>query len=81
MKWKVVPLQLSSSPKMLQLQRSSFILRKVVVEMYSEIMSRTKLEGIVCPTIIFSSQWGLPILSHPSTVGKKDGIRIHSYKS
>lgn len=77
-KCEVVPHQ-PPSPKMLKLRDSWVILQKLVVEMYCEIMSRTKLEGIVCPTIIFSSQWGLPILSHPTVAGKKDDK--HSYKS
>uniref|UniRef100_A0A0E0M0B2 protein-histidine N-methyltransferase n=1 Tax=Oryza punctata TaxID=4537 RepID=A0A0E0M0B2_ORYPU len=49
--------------------------RKVVAELSSKIRRARAMtmEGAtdICPTIIFASQWGLPVLSRPLLAGKK----------
>lgn len=36
-----------------------------IVRMYADMLERLKMDGL-CPNIIFSTQWGLPVLAHPS---------------
>jgi len=63
----------SSSKRLKSCCISTVLLPKKAFELCGEIMNRMKLEGVACPSINFSSQWGLPVLSHPS-VGCKDRL-------
>ncbi|KAE9446725.1 hypothetical protein C3L33_21367, partial [Rhododendron williamsianum] len=37
---------------------------KRIAEMYGEIINRMKMMDDICPGIVFSGHWGLPVLSH-----------------
>ena len=37
--------------------------------MYADIAKRINIDG-VCPAIIYPTQWGFPVLSHPSVCRK-----------
>jgi len=50
------------------------VIPKRVSEFYAELLSMMRVDAVF-PTINFSSsQWGLPVLSHPSVVNKKRQI-------
>ncbi|KAI3445507.1 hypothetical protein Pfo_002172 [Paulownia fortunei] len=40
-----------------------FILSRKIAKIYAGFVKRMKMDE-ACPAIIFSSQWGLPVLSH-----------------
>uniref|UniRef100_A0A7N0U821 Uncharacterized protein n=1 Tax=Kalanchoe fedtschenkoi TaxID=63787 RepID=A0A7N0U821_KALFE len=46
---------------------SVMLMPKSIAALCSEILARLRTEG-VCPSIVFSSQWGLPVLSHSSSI-------------
>ncbi|XP_008811642.2 uncharacterized protein LOC103722748 [Phoenix dactylifera] len=47
-----------------------------VAELYAEIV-KTMRRDAVYPTIIFSCQWGLPVLSHPTVGSRKRAVSLH----
>ena len=49
---------------------TSVLLPRKVAEFSSKIRHAT-MDADICPTIIFSSQWGLPVLSRPLLAGSK----------
>lgn len=59
-------LRLSHSRKLNWKAFSEVSLPRKIARLYGEIVKRMKMEEI-CPAIVFSCQWGLPVLSH-STV-------------
>ncbi|KAK9291707.1 hypothetical protein L1049_019656 [Liquidambar formosana] len=65
-------LRLARSRK-LTLKAFSVILLPRIAKIYADIVNRMKTEGI-CPAIIFSSHWGLPVLSHSSVKCRKSGL-------
>ncbi|KAI3439365.1 uncharacterized protein J3R85_004779 [Psidium guajava] len=62
---KLRALRLSRSRKLTLRAVSLIVLPGKIARIYRDIASRMNLDGI-CPVITFSSQWGLPVLSHPS---------------
>ncbi|KAK4282661.1 hypothetical protein QN277_014010 [Acacia crassicarpa] len=46
---------------------SAVLISSKIVRMYSDIVNRLNLET-VRPAIVLSTQWGLPVLSHPSVI-------------
>ncbi|CAM0951086.1 unnamed protein product [Alopecurus aequalis] len=51
---------------------TSVLLPRKVSEPSSKIRHASVMDADdACPTIIFLSQWGLPVLSHPSMAGSK----------
>ncbi|KAH7835117.1 hypothetical protein Vadar_023018 [Vaccinium darrowii] len=43
---------------------SMFISPRRIAEMYGEIIKRMKMMDDICPALVFSGQWGLPVVSH-----------------
>ncbi|MQL96133.1 hypothetical protein Taro_028802 [Colocasia esculenta] len=66
---KVLGFRVSSSKKRLTWRGFSLLLLpRRLCHMYAEVLTDIMaLEG-VHPTIVFSSQWGLPVLSHSSSM-------------
>ncbi|CAI9781709.1 unnamed protein product [Fraxinus pennsylvanica] len=63
---RVKGFRLSKSKKLNWKAVSVILIPKKIARMYFfEIVKRMKLDE-VCPAIIFSCQWGLPVLSHSS---------------
>ncbi|GLT45405.1 hypothetical protein SLA2020_192380 [Shorea laevis] len=58
-------IRLSRSRKLIFKAFSMVVLAGRVARVYADIIDRMKMDGL-CPSIIFSTQWGLPVLSHPS---------------
>ncbi|KAF3454760.1 hypothetical protein FNV43_RR05208 [Rhamnella rubrinervis] len=54
---------------------SVVVLSSRIARIYSEVVNRMKIDG-VCPNINFSTQWGLPVLSHPSVKSRKRVFNI-----
>ncbi|CAA2993470.1 Hypothetical predicted protein [Olea europaea subsp. europaea] len=50
---------------------SVILIPKRISRVYFDIVKRMKLDE-VCPAIIFSCQWGLPVLSHSSVNCRKN---------
>lgn len=64
-------LRLSRSRRLTLKVFSVVVLSSRIGRIYTKVVNRMKIEG-GCPAIIFSTQWGLPVLSHPSVkCGKK----------
>ncbi|KAG1367612.1 hypothetical protein COCNU_14G000800 [Cocos nucifera] len=47
-----------------------------IAELYAGIAETAKLDEVVTPAIILSSQWGLPVFSHSSSLCKKREISL-----
>ncbi|KAK3228983.1 hypothetical protein Dsin_000864 [Dipteronia sinensis] len=45
---------------------------KIVRIMYGDILERIMNVDGLCPNIIFTTQWGLPVLAHPSLKSKRN---------
>ncbi|KAK2966186.1 hypothetical protein RJ640_008752 [Escallonia rubra] len=60
-------LRLSRSRKLNWKAFSVVILPKRIARIYADIVKRIMKMDAVCPGIIFSCQWGLPVLSHPTS--------------
>lgn len=69
-------LRLSRSRKLILKGFSVVLFPRRVVRIYTDIVNRMMVDGI-CPTIIFSSQWGLPVLSHSSVKCRKSDISLY----
>ncbi|GLT34165.1 hypothetical protein SLA2020_086980 [Shorea laevis] len=63
-------IRLSRSRKLIFKAFSMVVLGGRVARVYADIIDRMKMDGL-CPSIIFSTQWGLPVLSHPSLKCRK----------
>ncbi|GLU00198.1 hypothetical protein SLE2022_175800 [Rubroshorea leprosula] len=63
-------IRLSRSRKLIFKAFSMVVLAGRVARVYADIIDRMKMDGF-CPNIIFSTQWGLPVLSHPSLKCRK----------
>lgn len=74
---KVFGLRLSSSKRLKWKQFSVIMLPRRIFELYEEISSAMKPDGVVYPTINFSSHWGLPVISHPSIVCRKKLVHLN----
>ncbi|KAL2491049.1 Uncharacterized protein Adt_26677 [Abeliophyllum distichum] len=48
----------------------NLILSRRIARIYADIVEGMKMDEI-CPAIVFSCQWGLPILSHSSVRSRK----------
>ncbi|PON75838.1 hypothetical protein TorRG33x02_244520 [Trema orientale] len=66
-------LRLSRSRKITLKVFSVVVLTSKIAKIYSEIVNRMSIDG-VCPGIVFTSQWGLPILSHSSVKCRKIAV-------
>ncbi|KAJ9186081.1 hypothetical protein P3X46_005623 [Hevea brasiliensis] len=66
-------LRLSRSRKLTFKALSVMVLPSRIVRMYADIISRIKMDDLY-PNIIFSTQWGLPILFHPSVKCRRSAI-------
>ncbi|KAG6663070.1 hypothetical protein CIPAW_02G000600 [Carya illinoinensis] len=65
-----------SRPRKLTLKGFSMMLLPAgFAKIYAHIANRMNIDG-VCPAIIFPTQWGFPILSHPS-VRRKSVISLN----
>lgn len=62
---KLKGLRLPKSRKMTVKVFSLFVLQRRIAKISAHIVSRIKMDEI-CPAIVFSTQWGLPVLSHSS---------------
>ncbi|KAL3725725.1 hypothetical protein ACJRO7_030710 [Eucalyptus globulus] len=62
---KLKALRLSRSRKLTLRAFSLITMPSKIARIYRDITNRMNLDGI-CPAITFSSQWGLPVLSHSS---------------
>lgn len=63
-------LRLSRSRKLTLKVFSVVVLSSRITKLYAEVAKTMKIDGL-CPNIIFSTQWGLPVLSHPSVKCRK----------
>ncbi|GLT45385.1 hypothetical protein SLA2020_192190 [Shorea laevis] len=63
-------IRLSRSRKLIFKAFSMVVLAGRVARVYADIIDRMKMDGL-CPSIIFSTQWGLPVLSHTSLKCRK----------
>ncbi|KAJ4721794.1 tRNA-specific 2-thiouridylase [Melia azedarach] len=52
---------------------SVVVMASKIIRMYADIIERMKMDGL-CPSVVFSNQWGLPVLSHPSTKCKRSTL-------
>ncbi|KAK2634678.1 hypothetical protein Ddye_029470 [Dipteronia dyeriana] len=43
-----------------------------IVRMYGDILERIMNVDGLCPNIVFTTQWGLPVLAHPSLKCKRN---------
>lgn len=59
-------LRISRSRKLNWKPFSLLVLPRRIAAIYAAIVKRMKMDDL-CPAIVFSSQWGLPVLSHSST--------------
>ncbi|KAL2536898.1 hypothetical protein Fot_18289 [Forsythia ovata] len=64
-KGRVKGLRLSKSKKLNWKAFSVIVIPRRIGRIYFDIVERIKFDE-VCPEIIFSCQWGLPVLSHSS---------------
>ncbi|WRX23868.1 hypothetical protein QQP08_017007 [Theobroma cacao] len=55
-------LRLSRSRKLKTL--CSVVFANRITRIYADIAHRLKMDGTLCPNIIFATHWGLPTLSH-----------------
>ncbi|GMY22201.1 MTR_7g111200 [Fagus crenata] len=62
-------LRLSRSRKLTLKAFSMMVFPARIARMYADIANRINIEG-VCPAFIYPTQWGLPVLSHPSVCRK-----------
>lgn len=68
-----------SKRRRLRITQFIFTVPRKVIAFYTEIMRRLmSLDPACYPTIAFSSQWGMPVLSHPSTSCRRR-VLISSY--
>ncbi|KAJ0013386.1 hypothetical protein Pint_21885 [Pistacia integerrima] len=58
-------LRLSHSRKLTLKPLPVVLFSSKIGRIYAEIVQRLKMDDL-CPSIIFSTHWGLPVLSHPS---------------
>ncbi|KAK7284408.1 hypothetical protein RJT34_19154 [Clitoria ternatea] len=49
---------------------STIVLSSKIVRIYSEVVNRMNMENMY-PAIVLPTQWGLPVLSHPSLVCRR----------
>ncbi|KAG8363338.1 hypothetical protein BUALT_Bualt19G0012000 [Buddleja alternifolia] len=57
-----------------------FVLSRKIGKMYGDFVKKLmKMDELACPAIVFSTQWGLPVLSHNSVSRRKNPISC--YKS
>lgn len=66
MKGGVKGVRLSRSRKLIMKAFSVVVLAGRMAKLYADIVERMKMDGF-CPNIIFSTQWGFPVLSHPKS--------------
>lgn len=60
---------------------SVVIWSKKIARIYAELVNRIlNIQG-VCPGIIFSCQWGLPVLSHPNAKCRRSALRFERNSS
>ncbi|KAL3538408.1 hypothetical protein ACH5RR_001774 [Cinchona calisaya] len=59
-------LRLSRSRKLNWKPFTLVVLPRRIAAIYAAIVKRMKMDDL-CPAIVFSCQWGLPVLSHSST--------------
>lgn len=55
----------------------NLILSRRIARIYADIVKGMKKMDEICPAIVFSCQWGLPILSH-SSVSSRKKVRFFS---
>lgn len=73
-------LRISRSKKLNWKPFSLVLLPRKIGTMYDEIVKRLKMMDDVCPTIVFSCHWGLPVLSHSTSVHcRKSSISLTCY--
>ncbi|GMN23190.1 hypothetical protein TIFTF001_000041 [Ficus carica] len=58
-------IRLSRSRKLTLKVFSLVVFTSRIARLYNEIVNRMSIDGVY-PNIIFTSQWGLPVLSHSS---------------
>ncbi|OWM72354.1 hypothetical protein CDL15_Pgr018239 [Punica granatum] len=58
-------IRISRSRKLTLRAFSMYLFPSRIARIYSGIVSRMNVDGI-CPAIVFSTHWGLPVLSHSS---------------
>lgn len=64
-------LRLSPRSRKLTLKAlSAAVVPSKIIRMYADVLDRMKMDGL-CPNLIFSAQWGLPVLSYPSLKCKR----------
>ncbi|KAF4359069.1 hypothetical protein G4B88_020613 [Cannabis sativa] len=75
---RVKGIRLSRSRKITLKVFSMVVFTSKIVRIFNEIVSRMSLDGVY-PNIIFTSQWGLPVLSHHSSPNNctKTAISFH----
>ncbi|EXB57573.1 hypothetical protein L484_022680 [Morus notabilis] len=67
---KLKGLRLSRSRKLTLKVFSVVVFTNRIARIYNEIVNRMSIDG-VHPNIIFTTQWGLPVLSHSSVKCRK----------
>ncbi|KAK6911731.1 hypothetical protein RJ641_023824 [Dillenia turbinata] len=71
-------LRLSPRSRKLNWKTFSIIVKpRRIAGIYAEIVKRLNMVDELCPTIIFSSHWGLPVLSHSSYWSRKRALSIN----
>ncbi|KAL5767020.1 hypothetical protein ACOSP7_013598 [Xanthoceras sorbifolium] len=64
-------LRLSRPRKLTLKSLPVMVLPSKIVKIYADILESMKMDGL-CPNIIFTTQWGLPVLAHPSLKCKRN---------
>ncbi|KAI6695479.1 hypothetical protein NL676_023189 [Syzygium grande] len=72
---KLKALRLSRSRKLTLRAFSLIALPSKMARIYRDIVNRMNLDGIY-PAITFSSQWGLPVLSHSSVKCRRGVVSL-----
>ena len=66
-------LRLSRSRKLTLKVFSVVVFTSRIARIYNEIVNRMSIDGVY-PNVIFTSQWGLPVLSHSSVKCRKSVV-------
>ncbi|KAL8234453.1 hypothetical protein R6Q59_020553 [Mikania micrantha] len=51
-----------------------------MMKMYNDMLNRMKVDGAY-PSIVFSCQWGLPVLSHPTSSCRNPNVLFYTKPS
>ncbi|KAL5582770.1 hypothetical protein UlMin_015212 [Ulmus minor] len=77
MNGRVKGVRLSRSKKITLKVFSVVVLTSRIVRLYNQVLNQIKSDAVY-PNIIFSTQWGLPVLSHSSVKCRPSVVSIYT---